>query len=153
PWSDPLQLALGQFVELMGKVTSLDAMRMWLEINTAPELDPFTPEQVWQALERRRSGDGAAAPIDLRAEEWQAFQAEPASIDARAEFKSRSVDVPHGLGRHIARVVLLERLREVRALRGFTRIDAIPDIGALEDIEAIEGALSPIFRAKSNWYP
>ncbi|MEA2495915.1 MAG: hypothetical protein QOJ29_3826 [Thermoleophilaceae bacterium] len=153
PWSDPLQLALGQHEENMAKVDSPGKLAQWLDIIPAPELRPYTPDQIWQALVRRRKGEAAPAAIDLRVEEWRAFQSEPGKIDSKAEFKSVAVDVPEGFGEFIARVVVLERLREVRALHGFTRIDAIPDVGSLEDVEAFESALSPIFKAKATWYP
>lgn len=154
PWSDPLQLALGQYADMMANLTSVERVELWLEISNAPELGSFTPAQIWQALERRRSGEDGDAKIDLRVEEWQAFQSNPGKIDSKAEFKSVAVEVPDGFDGLIGRVVLLERLREVRALRGFTRIDAIPDVGSLEDVEEIASVLSPIFRAGPiSWYP
>jgi hypothetical protein len=154
PWSDPLQLALGQYVDAMAKLTSSERVELWLQITNAPELEPFTPAQIWQALERRRQGEDGDSSMDLRTEEWMAFQSNPGKIDAKAEFKSVAVQVPDGFQGLISRVVLLERLREVRALRGFTRIDAIPDVGSLEDVEAIESVLSPIFSSKAvSWYP
>ena len=154
PWSDPLQLALGQHVESMAKVTSADRLEVWLDVTNAPELEPFTPAQIWQALERRRKDDGEKAVSDLRVEEWLAFQSGAGKIDPKVEFKSVAVTVPEGFTGMIARVVLLERLREVRALRGFTRIDAVPDVGSLEDVEAIQSVLSPIFKSgTTSWYP
>lgn len=153
PWSDPLQLSIGQYVDQMALVDSPEKLAMWLEINNVPDLDPFTPEQVWEALSRRREGD-TAPPVDLRVEEWHALQGAHGTIDNKAEFKSIVTEVPVDLRGHVARVVLLERLREVRALRGFTRIDAIPDIGAMDDVEAVAGVLSPIFRITPvTWYP
>lgn len=154
PWSDPLQLALGEYFEQMAKVTSPEMLDMWLDINNAPGLNPFEPAQIWQALERRRAGDEDGPVVDLRMEEWQAFKSGH-KVDAKAEFKSIVVSTPAGFESTIARVVLLERLREVRALRGFTRIDAIPDIGSLEqDVEKVDTLLSPIFRSsKTTWYP
>ena len=145
-----MQLALGQHDENMANVDSPEKLQQWLDIVPAPELRPYTPEQIWQALKRRRDGQDEPATVDLRVEEWQAFQAEPGKIDAKAEFKSVAVNVPEQFEDAIERVVLLERLREVRALRGFTRIDAIPDIGSLEDVEAFESALSPIFKSKTH---
>lgn len=153
PWSDPLQLALGQYVDAMAKLTSGDRLELWLEMTNAPELDPFSPAQIWQALERRRAGEDDGT-VDLRVEEWRAFQSNPGKIDPKTEFKSVAVEVPDGFGDLIERVVVLERLREVRALRGFTRIDAVADVGSLEDVEAIQSVLSPIFKASTiSWYP
>ncbi|HEU4974152.1 MAG TPA: DUF1998 domain-containing protein [Baekduia sp.] len=154
PWADPLQLALGEYADMMAKVDSLEKLEMWLDVNNAPALEPFTPAQVWAGLERRRSEEEGEAVADLRVEEWQTFQAGHRRIDPKTEFKAFEVEVPHGFGRWLERVVLLERLREVRALRGFTRIDAIPDVGSLEDVEKFETKLSPVFEEqRPTWYP
>jgi hypothetical protein len=153
PWSDPIQVALGLYAEQMAKVDSLDKTVMWLEVSNAPELEQFTPEQVWSALTRRREG-AEETELDLRQEEWRALQAEPGSIDPRAEFHSRSVPAPPEASDFVGRVVLLERLREVRALRGFTRIDPIPDVGDLGEVEALQSGMAPIMRQRpAQWYP
>jgi hypothetical protein len=153
PWSDPIQVALGLYADQMAKVDSLEKTRLWLEITNAPELERFAPEQVWSALTRRREGVEESS-LDLRAEEWRALQSEPGTIDPRAEFHSRSVPVPTGIEPLVERVVLLERLREVRALRGFTRIDPVPDIGDLGEVEALQSGMAPIMRHRPpQWYP
>jgi hypothetical protein len=153
PWSDPIQVALGLYADQMAKVDSLEKAHMWLEITNAPELEQYAPEQVWSALTRRREGV-EESPLDLRFEEWRALQTEPGTIDPKAEFHSRSVPVPAGLEHLVERVVLLERLREVRALRGFTRIDPIPDIGDLGEVEALQAGMAPIMRHRPpQWYP
>ena len=153
PWSDPIQVALGLYAEQMAKVDSVEKARMWLEITNAPELEQFSPEQIWSALERRREG-ADESDLDLRQEEWRALLVEPSSIDPSAEFHSLSVGAPRGVEDLVERVVLLERLREVRALRGFTRIDPIPDIGDLGEVEALQSGMSPIMRQRpSPWYP
>jgi hypothetical protein len=153
PWSDPIQVALGLYAEQMAKVTSLELTSMWLEITNAPELEQFTPEQVWSGLSRRREG-AEETELDLREEEWRALQVEPSSIDPKAEFHSRSVTVAPEVEHFVERVVLLERLREVRALRGFTRIDPIPDIGEMGEVEALQSGMAPIMRqGPPQWYP
>jgi hypothetical protein len=153
PWSDPIQVALGAYVDQMGKVDSLEKTRAWLDVNTVPELERFTADQVWSALDRRREG-AQETDLDLRQEEWRALQAEPGSIDAKAEFHSRAVAVAPEAEEYVGRVVLLERLREVRALRGFTRIDPIPDVGDLGEVEALNSGMAPIMsHGPPEWYP
>lgn len=153
PWSDPIQNALGPHVDLMAKVDSLAKMQGWLDIANAPELGEFTAELLWDALRRRRAG-GEQATADLKQEEWQAFHSSSAArIDSRSEFQSRSVSVPPEVSSYMSKVSLLERLREVRALRGFTRVDSIPDVGDLGEVEAYDAGLAPIRRARSSWLP
>jgi hypothetical protein len=152
PWSDPIQIALGAYIELLAKVDSLEKLRSWIEINNAPELEEFPPERLWDAIQRRRSG-ADADELSLKAEEWRAFQAPQTRIDAKAEFRSRVVEVPVEGKEFISRVVQLERLREVRALRAFTRIDPVPDVGDLDDVSAIDLGYAPIYRHKPDWLP
>jgi hypothetical protein len=153
PWSDPLQIALGIYFEQLVKVDSPEKFEMWLELNNAPELDQFEPEQLWSALSRRRQGV-EDSELDLRQEEWRALQAEPGTIDPSAEFQAESVAVPGEIDEFVERVVLLERLREVRALRGFTRIDPIPDLGEMGEVEALRSGMAPVMRmGRPSWYP
>jgi hypothetical protein len=153
PWSDPVQVALGSYTDQLVKVDSLEKLELWLDISNAPELEQFEPEQVWAALVRRRHGV-EDSQLDLRQEEWRALQAEPGTIDPKAEFQSESVSVPEGVAGFVERVVLLERLREVRALRGFTRIDPIPDLGEMGEVEALSSGMASVMRKRPpNWYP
>lgn len=153
PWSDPVQVALGLYAEQLVKMDSLEKLELWLDITNAPELEQFEPEQVWTALSRRRQGM-EDSQLDLRQEEWRALQAEPGAIDPKAEFQSESVAVPPEIDEFVDRVVLLERLREVRALRGFTRIDPIPDLGEMGEVEALRSGMAPVLRKRPpKWYP
>ncbi|HEX7278335.1 MAG TPA: DUF1998 domain-containing protein [Solirubrobacterales bacterium] len=153
PWSDPVQVALGIYAEQMAKVESQQDLEGWLKYTNAPEVEQFEPEQIWAALTRRREGRQDSG-LDLRQEEWRALQAEPGKIDPKAEFQSESVAVPPEIGGFVERVVLLERLREVRALRGFTRIDSIPDLGEMGEVEALASGMAPVTRVRQpKWYP
>jgi Domain of unknown function (DUF1998) len=153
PWSDPLQIALGIYFEQLAKVDSPEKLEMWLQLNNAPELEQFEPEQLWSALSRRRQGE-EDSKLDLRQEEWRALQAGTATIDPSAEFQAESVAVPDEIDGFVQRVVLLERLREVRALRGFTRIDPIPDLGEMGEVETLRSGMAPVMRqGRPNWYP
>jgi Domain of unknown function (DUF1998) len=151
PWSDPIQIALGEYFDQLAKVDSLEKLKMWLDLNNAPELDVHTPDQLWQALSRRRMGE--LQTVSLKEEEWRAFQTSSMKIDAQSEFKARSVETPNELSSWLDRLVLIERLREVRALRGFSRIDPVPDVGDLDEVEAVRAGLAPIRKVVTRWLP
>ena len=123
----------------------------------AQALAPFEDEQVLRAIEEVRSGTGQLRPLKeaelealLGAEEG--FGDEPPTD---ANFHARRLPepawrTPTENGKRIAAVVQLHRLREVRALVGFTRLDAVtPDIhGDFEaDVMRAEIALEP------QWFP
>lgn len=153
PWSDPLQTALGQYTDVLANVTSREQLDMAIGLLNMPELEPYENEQIWHGLERRRSDDEAPSAEDMRREEWACLRSEPGTIDARAEFQSRTVAIHADLQPWIGRVTALERLREVRALRGFTRIDPNPDIGDLGEVEALNAGLQSSVGGSKKWFP
>jgi hypothetical protein len=63
-------------------------------------------------------------------------------------FMSKKVSVPVGFEPYLSRVLLLERLREVNALVGFTRVES-PNEGG----EAERAPRAPIGRTAPNWVP
>ena len=86
----PVQLALGQYADQMDKVDSPRSSRCGSRSPNAPELEHFTPEQLWQALKRRRDGDQTRRSSICGSRSGRRFQAEPGKIDPKAEFKSRA---------------------------------------------------------------
>ena len=68
-----------------------------------------------------------------------------------ADLQLKQVEVPVGLSNAIDKVVIVERLREVRAAIGFTRIDAP---GELEDGQPTVGGIrAPMSRQAPTWVP
>ena len=123
----------------------------------ARTLAPFADEQVLRAIDEVRSGGGQPRP--LKEAELEAllgaaegFGDEPPTD---AHFHARRLPehawrLDSDNGNRIAAVVQLHRLREVLALIGFTRLDAVtPDIhGDFEsDVMRAEIALDP------QWFP
>ncbi|WP_327393161.1 DUF1998 domain-containing protein [Streptomyces sp. NBC_01186] len=66
-----------------------------------------------------------AAPVDLLSPEWDVLAASP-TPDATDDFALEATDVPDALTGLFSDVRQVQRLREARALIGFTRLDA-PD--------------------------
>jgi hypothetical protein len=109
--------------------------------------------EVWEAIERRRAKQENPSPFgrerpDILTPEWEIFTAKPAPAPT-PDFTVRDDQVvPESLLAVLSDVVQVERLREVRALIGFTRLDA-PDP---EDPDVV--ARAPIGRAaRPEWLP
>src|SRR5690606_40379290 len=62
-------------------------------------------------------------------------------------FMSKKVGTPQGLGGHISRVLLLERLRELNALLGFTRVEAPEESGDPNE----RPQMASLSRSKPDW--
>lgn len=108
---------------------------------------------LWSAIQKKRSAansDEKAEHPDLRLPEWTAFTS-PDVQHQTPDFRLREVPPPPKYKDLLSQVVLVERLREVRALAGFTRIDSPGEMaeGEEEEIKSI----SPISRKKPDWIP
>ncbi|MCE0743990.1 DUF1998 domain-containing protein [Acetobacter sicerae] len=112
-----------------------------------PGLEQFTNEQIWAAIELRRNGRADIGPSDLKEPEWQVLTADDPPTDY-LHFMSKKVRVPKGFEATITRVLLLERLREVNALLGFTRVES-PDEGSGDDA----APRAPLGRSVPDWVP
>ena len=90
-----------------------------------PGLEDFSVEDIWAAIEAKRGG-GSGDDLnqsDIKGPEWKVLT-NPNPPTDWPHFLSKSVDVPAGFEKQISGVLLLERLREVNALLGFTRVEA-----------------------------
>ena len=112
-----------------------------------PGIEQFTDDQIWAAIEAHRSGGPQIEQTDFKAPEWEVLTAANPPTDY-PHFMSKKVDVPSGFGQAITRVLFLERLREVNALLGFTRVES-PDEGSGDDA----APRAPLGRAAPHWVP
>jgi hypothetical protein len=112
----------------------------------------YSDEQVWEAVKRKRegAGDAASGASDLKAPEWGVF-ANPGAAQEGRDFRLRTVDSPSNYARFFERIVLVERLREVRALIGFTRIESARDFDT--PFEVPQQKRAPISRRDPLWVP
>jgi len=129
------------------KINSIEKLRALIELEMFPSLAPFDPTDVWTALLKLR-GELATDDVELRWPEWSALRDPDAAGTDRSELFLEKGAIPAGEDGRIARVVLGRKLLEVRALVGFTRIDA-PSM--------LDGApppdLAPIYRDAPGWLP
>jgi hypothetical protein len=122
PWSDGLQ----QFVQRHWKSLSMDASRNTLE-DLAKHLVnqdgvDYSPDEVLAAVDDR-NGEERAEKTDeqIRSEEYRAI-CQGREGDSESEFVADTLDPPDELAPFIDLVSRVSRLREVRALTGFFRL-------------------------------
>ncbi len=123
-------------------------------VDSMPQLKPlrsFSTDVVWEAIERVRARGGPATdkddePGDLRTAEWELLS-HPTTEREDSDFRARPTPLPSRFAPLLQQVVLVSRLREVRALLGFTRISA-PEDGA-----APTRSRAPLSRDAPTWVP
>ncbi len=108
--------------------------------------ETFTDEQIWKVLQKLREPiqDTPIRPQELKIPEWRLFS-RPDPAKNNHDLKLRVVEPPAAYREWIDKVVLVDRLREVRALVGFSRIESAGDDSTAN--------LAPLQRGRPEWVP
>ncbi|MFM8442175.1 MAG: DrmB family protein [Methylococcus sp.] len=117
-----------------------------------PLFGAFKDEDIWAAIEAKRNeGQGEGDPAeDLKLPEWRIFSA-PDSAAENRDFKLKPVAPPKGFEAFFEETVLVERIREVRALLGFTRIESNQDFAEATTLN--EARLTRLCQEPPRWLP
>ena len=113
-----------------------------------PDLLEYSAEEIWAAIEEERKPKNEKEPEDIKTPEWNELISENPKNEF-PKFQCRKGTVPHGFEGKIAKVRLLDRLRKVNALLGFTRIEARDDFA--EDKSKVK--LAPLCKDSPDWVP
>lgn len=137
----------------LGAVSSPEVLIAFKEIGKLGAFAEYDDEGIWAAIRAKRETGGQKADgevLDLKGPEWAIFS-QPESAERNEEFRLRRVDAPKDYGGLISDVVLVERLREVRALVGFTRIGSPGDFNDTAEIPNERQA--SLTRRPPSWVP
>jgi hypothetical protein len=105
--------------------------------------------EVWATIEKIRAAGGPApqpAGRDLLEAEWRLLS-RPTTQRQDPDFRAMPTITPDGYDWLLDQVVLVSRLREVRALLGFTRLSA-PERGDLDPVRRVG-----LSRSAPEWVP
>jgi len=127
------------------------AVKMLKKTGVLPGIDKYTADAIWAAIKEHRKGGGqeAIGEADIKGPEWNVLTEANPPTDY-PHFMSKQVGIPPSFAGYISRVLLLERLREVNALLGFTRVEAPEESGGDPDERPQMASLS---RNKPDWVP
>jgi len=147
---------LGRLVEenwaILDKVTSLDVLKAFRMIGQLKDLSKYLDDQIWDAIQKKIQGtdNELDAPDDLKTPEWKVFSNPTKAMESRT-FKLRIVEPPTDFAKYFEKIVLVEKLREVRALVGFTRIMSPRDFDNAAELPPENRAA--ISRKDPTWLP
>lgn len=130
PWTDEIQEIVSEKWTIIKKnieKKGLSGVEAVLDI-IFPDFDEEGLTKIFKAVKNQYKME--ENPTDIRYEEWQAFQDKE---NKTKHFYIEEEEVDPSISPFISRVVLTHRLREIRVLRGFTRID-YPDPYADNDV-------------------
>lgn len=151
PWSDQLQEALGVMWDQFVNVDDPEDRGQLVRILSKGELRPVLAELGLSAdafaeqLNRRLNSHLEIDVEDLRSEEHRQFTSSMVDQGVDREFEMRPQPLPAAMDSWFSHLVRVVRLREVRALRGFTRIHPPGDPDSPN--------VSPISARRLDWLP
>jgi hypothetical protein len=115
-----------------------------------PGIDKYSVSDIWSAIEMHRSGGDSefVGEADIKGPEWEVLTEANPPTDY-PHFMSKKIGTPAPFIPYISRVLLLERLREVNALLGFTRVEAPEGSGEINE----RPQMASLARNKPEWVP
>lgn len=136
----------------LDKVRSEQNIELLLSISQLRDLSEYAPADIWQAVQAKKAAppDEPGDPSDLKTPEWDVFT-DPGSAETGRDFKLRPAPPPKRYAKYFEKVVLAERLREVRALVGFSRIESPSDYDNPAAFPAAQRAR--LSRKEPTWVP
>lgn len=149
PWADELQSTIGQFWSAITNVAA-EQRAMFISALCTGQQAPLaevlrhlqmTPEQLAAEIEARLGLLDRTEGEDIRTEEFRRLASGQES--SKPDFEIRPEAIPADLARYVHRLVRVTRLREVRALIGFTRIYP----------PSASSRLAPLSSDRRNWLP
>lgn len=152
---DKLARLVAEKWALLGMVTSEETAKFFLLLPQAAPFIGFDTAQLWQEIKKKRVADkategAATAPSDLYTPEWRVLS-DPTSAPETEDFRLREGAPPAGFESLFTRTVLVERMREVRALIGFNRIESRGEF--TEADVAADERRAPLCRGPEKWVP
>jgi hypothetical protein len=146
PWSDSAFQLLDKHWDILRHLSG-SALATAIEATHLAAGTSFTTDDLVEAVrERKRRQEGEAGPTSedaVRRDEHRALAAGQAD-NPGSQFAAHETPVAPSIEHLIAKVMLVTRLREVRALQGFSRI--LPPSGDIRE-------LASIFTSDPGWRP
>ena len=148
---------LGQLVEVnwavLREITEASQVAFSRRVGLLKAFSDYSDAELWAEIKKQQSPEESDRESDVRnlkLPEWEMFSAADPNLNT-PNFRLRPEQPPAGYKDYFTKTVLIERLREVRSLIGFSRIESpgdLSDVGNINDI-----SLAPLSRDNPKWVP
>lgn len=125
PWINPLYNLIDEHLRMIDSYEE-DFGEMGLDAIYKKHFSAYTREEFDAALARRRQNIQEFTEIKQMEYNAITHHSDPAYASNKKHFKAEEDPIPEYLKEYFKRIIRITRLREVRVLLGFTRVDA-PD--------------------------
>lgn len=151
---DKLSVLVDDHWAVLSEITSFEVLQFAQKTGQLKALAEYPLEEIWEIVQSKRDSGTSSEEVeqypDLLLPEWTAFSTGNEQLRS-SDFQLRRVPAPDEYKSLISKVVLVDRLREVKALAGFTRIDSPGELDDSDEDQRIDTA--PLNRSKLNWVP
>lgn len=152
---NPMENLVKNTVDLENeKLNDENNFRFYVEMH--PELSNYDVDELWSVYQKVKYDDGS--DYDLLYPEWSAITSGRSPLDDQ-DFEIEQVATPSRFKKYISKLIRVKRLKEVMVLKGFTRIQPVPDATmrlAGDDSEGEskeEVTMAPLSEDKLDWLP
>ncbi len=149
---DRLTPLLDRYWENLQDVEDVSEIAFMRRRRFIQDLEDFDDDEIFEGIVQKRSqvvSEKQITPADLKRPEWEILS-HPDSVRHTQDFEAYTF-APAGHNKLLEQVVLVERLREVRALTGFTRLESFN--GYAEEEEIPKEHLMRLTRKSPIWVP
>lgn len=139
------------FSECESEESAKIIIKTLIKTHALPELEKYDPSTVWQVIKDKREHEGEPVIVkadDVKVPEWDVLTSANPPRDW-PHFMSTATPVPQQYSSKISIVLLLERLRKVNALVGYTRIEAANEFTAPDE----QVPRAPLSKRAPTWVP
>ena len=149
---DKLKLIVEEQWAALKDIPSLEVVKFVTAPSRMPSLVEFTAEQIWEAIEAQKqaASQDYADESDLKLAEWDVLTQNP-PLSPTKDFRVTRVPAPSDFSQHFEETALLEKLREVRALLAFTRIESKGDFADADYVD--DERQTSLSRQSPTWLP
>lgn len=147
PWTGNLERILGDYWDTLLEIPKFEDRILFIEITPnlrmTLEREKISARDLANLFEKLQNDLEQTNFDDIRPDEYQVLTSGTTADDK--EFEIYPEKLPEALKPFLTRVVRVARLREVRVLKGFTRINPPDDLS--------DGAIAPISVSSLDWLP
>lgn len=152
--SSKLRQLVDSHWHILVKATMKEILVAFRQVGNLNAFVEYSDDEIWAAIQKKgksqEQGERSEDATDLKTPEWKIFS-NPLPEHNTADFQLTPVEPPAEYQLLIKRVLLVERLREVKALIGFTRIESPWDYGTVDDIP--DNRRMPLSRTDARYIP
>ena len=149
PWTKPINRRISELVHSWPKDQLREQKSVWVKfLKSNPLLASFTEIEIEKALDLYLEGETVDELSQIKKMEWKNFMAHQQYNDEL--FSIEEEEVPLSFKPFLEKTVLVKRIREVRCLTGFLRIDpGDPEMGE----EGLPDSYNRLSKDRTNWLP